>query len=56
MLFAKADHINCLAIMEVLDYLCTRSGQMVSESKSRVYFFPNVDKDTREALGGYSWL
>ena len=50
MLFAKADHINCLAIRDVLDCFCSISGQTISEAKSRVYFSPNVDRDTRESL------
>ena len=48
--FARADYINCLAIRNVLDDFCSISGQTVSEAKSRVYFLPNVDKDTRESL------
>ncbi|KAK9994753.1 hypothetical protein SO802_024456 [Lithocarpus litseifolius] len=49
-LFAKADGVNCATIREVLDTFCNISGQTVSEAKSRVYFSPNVDRDTREAL------
>lgn len=49
-LFARADGSNCLAVREALDEFCTKSGQSVSESKSRVFFSPNVDRDTREAL------
>lgn len=48
--FAKADLTNCLAIRDVLDMFCSLSGQSMSEAKSRVYFSPNVDKDTRESL------
>ena len=50
LLFAKADYINCSAIRDVLDDFCSISGQTVSEAKSRVYFSPNVDKDTRDSL------
>ena len=50
LLFAKADHINCSAIRDVLDEFCNLSGQSLSEAKSRVYFSPNVDRDTRESL------
>ena len=50
MLFAKAYGVNCSAIRDVLDLFCSLSGQTVSESKSRVYFSPNVDRDTRESL------
>lgn len=49
-LFAKADHINCSTIWDVLDAICIRSGQTISDSKSRVYFSPNVDMDTRESI------
>ena len=34
----------------MLDEFCCLSGQTISESKSRVYFLPNVDRDTRESL------
>ena len=50
LLFAKADYINCLAIRDVLDNFCSLSGQTLSEAKSRVYFSPNMDRDTRESL------
>lgn len=49
-LFAEAAHVNCLAITEVLDSFCNKLGQTVSGS-SKVFFSPNVDRDTREALG-----
>ena len=48
--FARVDYINFLAIRDVLDDFCSISGQTVSEAKSRVYFLPNVDRDTRESL------
>ena len=50
MLFAKADRKNCLAIRDALDVFCDLSGQKVSETKSRVFFSPNVDPDTRSSL------
>ena len=50
MLFARADYTNCSAIRDVLDDFCASSGQTISESKSRVYFSPNVDCDTKESL------
>ena len=34
----------------MLDDFCSISKQTVSEAKSRVYFSPNVDRDTRESL------
>ena len=49
-LFAKADGVNCSTIRDVLDTFCSISGQTVNEAKSRVYFSPNVDRDTRESL------
>ena len=51
-LFAKADQGNCVAIRDALDTFCSRTGQTISEAKSQVFFSPNVDKDTREALCG----
>ena len=48
--FAKADLTDCIAIRDVLDVFCSLSSQSVSEAKSRVYFSPNVDIDTRESL------
>ena len=48
--FAKADYVNCLAIREVLDHFCRVLGQTASDAKSRVYFSPNVDRDTKESL------
>ena len=50
LLYTKADYINCLAIRDVLDEFCILSRQSISEAKSRVYFSPNVDRDTRESL------
>ena len=47
-LFAKANPKNCAAIREVLDLFCSKSGQSVNGVKSRVYFSPNVDRDSRE--------
>ena len=50
MLFGKADGRGCAVIRDVLDELCSMSGQSMSITKSRVYFSPNVDRDTRESL------
>nr|XP_023874857.1 uncharacterized protein LOC111987377 [Quercus suber] len=49
-LFARADYTNCSAIRDVLDEFCAISGQTISESKSKVFFSPNVDRDTKESL------
>ena len=42
--------MNCSAIRDILDEFCEISRQSVSEAKLRVYFSPNVDRDTRESL------
>lgn len=47
MLFAKADRKNCMSISEVLKVFCDVSRQKVNNQKSRVYFSPNVSKDSR---------
>ena len=49
-LFAKADRKNCLAVRDVLDSFCSLSGQKVNNAKSRVFFSPNVNPDTRANL------
>ena len=49
-LFAKADHVNCSAVRDVIDAFCNASSQSVSAAKSRVYFSPNVDRDSRESF------
>ena len=50
MLFARTDHTNCSAIQDILDEFCAISRQTITESKSRLYFSPNVDRDTKESL------
>ena len=50
MLFAKADRKNFTAIKDVLDTICSLSGHKINEEKSRVYFSPNVDQNSREKL------
>lgn len=50
LLFAKANQENCSSICSVLDKFCSRSGQKISEAKSKVYFSPNVDNDTRDSF------
>ena len=49
-LFAKADHVNCSTVRDVINAFCNASGQLVSAAKSRVYFSPNVDRDSRESF------
>lgn len=47
---AKVDHMNCTTIREVLDDFCRKTGQTISAAKSRVYFSPSVDRDSRESF------
>ena len=49
-LFAKANTTNCIAISNTIDEFCRLSGQTVSEAKSKVYFSPSVDRDSRESV------
>ena len=49
-LFAKVDRKNCLAVRDVLDSFCSLLEQKVSNAKSRVFFSPNVNPDTRANL------
>ena len=49
-LFAKANHKNCMAVKDVLDSLCSLFVQKVSQDKSQVYFSPNVAMDKRIEL------
>ena len=49
-LFAKATPKNCEVVKEVLDMFCKASGQTISDAKSRVFFSPNIDQDSKEAL------
>lgn len=49
-LFGKANRKNCQNIKDALDTFCELSGQKVNNSKSCVYFSPNVPKEEREVL------
>ena len=49
-LFASATPENYSIISSVLQEFCNKSGQKVSEAKSRVFFSPNVDLDQRDDL------
>ena len=49
-LFGKVGGMNCVAIRDVLGEFCSMLGQSMSITKLRVYFSPNVDRDTRESL------
>ena len=48
--FAKATPENCVVVKEVLDMFCKASSQTISDAKSRVFFSPNIDQDSKEAL------
>ena len=49
-LFAKADHKNCMAVRDVLDTFCDLFDQKVSDEKSRVFFSPNISQHTKDEL------
>ena len=49
-LFAKATPKNCEVVKEVLDMFCKALGQTISDAKSRVFFSPNIDQDSKAAL------
>ena len=49
-LFAKADRKNCMAIKDAIETFCVLFGQKMSAEKSRVFFSPNVSRDSREDL------
>ena len=51
-LFANANPENYAATNSVLQDFCSRSGQKVSEARSRVFFSPNVEPDQSEVLTG----
>ncbi|KAK9988211.1 hypothetical protein SO802_028450 [Lithocarpus litseifolius] len=48
LVFAKADAANCNSVREAFDEFCTRSGQKINYSKTKVFFSPNVNSDQRE--------
>ena len=49
-LFAKADHINCSTVRDVIDVFCNVSSQSVNDAKSKVYLSPNLDRDSKESF------
>ena len=51
-LFAKANLRNCNSVRETLDTFCELSGQKVSLDKSKVYFSPNTNLESREEMYG----
>ena len=44
MLFAKANHKNCEAVIEVYDNFCNLASQKVNLGKSKILFSPNVSR------------
>ena len=46
--------MNNAAIRDVLDTFCSISGQTVSETKSRVYFSPNMDRESLCDILGFA--
>lgn len=49
-LFATPDLDNCSTINSVVQEFCSKSGLKVSDSKSRVFFSPNVETDLRDSM------
>lgn len=49
-LFTKADRKYCLVVRDVPDSFCSLSSQKVSNAKSRVFFSPNVNTNTKADL------
>ena len=41
---------NCHSIRDTLDTFCELSGQKVNMTKSKVFFSPNIGKETRDSL------
>lgn len=50
LLYAKADHGNSEAIVEVLDELCALTGQKISKEKIKIFFYPNTTIETKEEI------
>ena len=50
LLFAKIDEEACEVNLEILRIFCNESGQKVSLEKSRIYFSPNVEAETRDEV------
>lgn len=42
--------VNATSLRQVLDDYCANSGQLVSRAKSSIFFSPNTDVLTREAI------
>ena len=43
----RADAANALTLKKILDDYCVACGQMVSVSKSSIYFSPNTNVDDK---------
>ena len=50
LILMKADVLNATSLQQVLDSYCANSGQLVSLSKSSIFFSPNTNGDTREDI------
>ena len=50
MLFAKVSKEGSEVIKDVLDRICSETGQMVSSEKSRIYFSLNVSDELKDKV------
>ncbi|KAL0008398.1 hypothetical protein SO802_009900 [Lithocarpus litseifolius] len=50
LLFAKANTMNCSSVREAIEEFCSRSRQKINNTKSKVFFSPNIASDQREEL------
>jgi hypothetical protein len=47
LILLRADLNNAVSLQQVLDSYCANSGQLVSVSKSSIFFSPNTDVDVK---------
>ncbi|KAK9997319.1 hypothetical protein SO802_022005 [Lithocarpus litseifolius] len=47
LLFAKANTLNCKSVRDAVEEFCMISGQKINFAKSKVFFFPNVNREQR---------
>ena len=47
LLLAREDITNCRSVRDAIDEFCMKSGHIVNPAKSKIYFFPNVERDHR---------
>lgn len=50
LLFAKANTMNCSSVREAIEEFCSRSGQKINFTKSKVFFSMNITSGQREEL------